>query len=206
MTGSPSSNPSIIPMCQFNRCLSPAIHHGKCDYHRMRSGCMVKHCPNQVYARKLCVKHGGKRQCQADGCDANARRHGFCCKHGQKPAKKPCLVEGCVKFAHSRRFCAAHCGSRSHTYNDIFLDPSTAAVLSSTRCKVHGDHWNGDAVPTGFVAMLAVDNVDSHSSVADEDDASFVGACWGDGLDKGWQVESVDLTCEDAMILEFLLM
>ncbi|RHY04838.1 hypothetical protein DYB36_006915 [Aphanomyces astaci] len=162
---------------------------------------MVKHCPNQVYARKLCVKHGGKQQCQADGCDANARRHGFCCKHVQKPVKKPCLVEGCVKFAHSRRFCAAHGGSRKCRVDACSTFARTDGVCHRHRAllNVHCDKIEPrgagvklDSTCYGgitFVEMLVYSG------------ESLFGIC-----DKAYTIDSVDLTTEDSMILDYLLM
>ncbi|ETV90616.1 hypothetical protein H310_14651 [Aphanomyces invadans] len=156
-----------VLVCQFNRCMEPALHDDKCQFHRMRSMCMIDMCTNQVYARKRCVKHGGKRQCQAHGCQGNARSHGFCCKHGPKPLKRQCLVEGCVKFAHARRFCVQH-GRRArqcsvelcsaHDRNDG-SNPHNTLHTRNMKNKMGGSKWSHGNIGGQPAAQQSFDSI-----------------------------------------------
>ncbi|KAF0729205.1 hypothetical protein Ae201684P_010528 [Aphanomyces euteiches] len=93
--------------------------------HKCRSYCSAENCLNQAYARKLCVKHGGKRSCRFEGCQANARHAGYCCRHGPQVSKRRCQTEGCTKFAHARGLCVRHGGGRRPQY-----DPNEAMSAS----------------------------------------------------------------------------
>ncbi|EQC26876.1 hypothetical protein SDRG_15299 [Saprolegnia diclina VS20] len=45
--------------CVFRDCSEPVFRDSyKCAFHKNRHVCSVMDCDNQVYARKLCVKHG----------------------------------------------------------------------------------------------------------------------------------------------------
>ncbi|OQR86683.1 phosphatidylinositol kinase (PIK-G2) [Achlya hypogyna] len=108
-----ASAPTVL--CSFQRCTNAAESLGdapKCATHRFRHKCSVFLCPNQVYARQLCVRHGGKRLCQHLNCTANARAGHFCNKHGRSQGSTLCDVEGCVKAAHLRRRCITHGGGK----------------------------------------------------------------------------------------------
>lgn len=55
-------------ICAFNGCNSEATKDGKkCKFHRNRRQCSKPDCTNQVYARMLCVRHGGKKRCTIEG-------------------------------------------------------------------------------------------------------------------------------------------
>ncbi|KDO17772.1 hypothetical protein SPRG_16472 [Saprolegnia parasitica CBS 223.65] len=75
----------------------------KCDFHKHRRQCQVPKCYNQVYARHLCVRHGGKRICAADGCHRNARITQHCAQHATSPVRtEMCTHVGCDHVAHLR--------------------------------------------------------------------------------------------------------
>ncbi|EQC36687.1 hypothetical protein SDRG_06122 [Saprolegnia diclina VS20] len=99
--------------CSFQRCVNLAAPRtDKCQLHRFRSVCSVPDCVNQVYARHLCVRHGGKKTCQHPACSANARSGPFCTKHGRAPESALCTISGCTKAAHLRRRCIQHGGGK----------------------------------------------------------------------------------------------
>ncbi|KDO18633.1 hypothetical protein SPRG_15968 [Saprolegnia parasitica CBS 223.65] len=103
--------PSIV--CRFNGCENIALPNlAKCDFHRHRLPCQVHGCNNIVYARKLCVRHGGKPQCRHDGCDANARGGGFCARHAKVQVKHVCIEPLCNNVAHAKSKCVRHGGGR----------------------------------------------------------------------------------------------
>ncbi|KAF0696190.1 Aste57867_13041 [Aphanomyces stellatus] len=75
--------------------------------------CSFPGCPNKVYARQHCVKHGGRATCQAPDCPRNARRFGFCWLHDtSKGPRTQCKMDGCEKAAHKHRLCARHGGAQ----------------------------------------------------------------------------------------------
>ncbi|KAF0701347.1 Aste57867_8128 [Aphanomyces stellatus] len=74
--------------------------------------CLAPGCHNQVYARNLCTRHGGKRQCAVDGCHQHARVREFCSKHSTGHVKKRCVHDGCTKLANARQRCVRHGGGR----------------------------------------------------------------------------------------------
>ncbi|OQR85997.1 hypothetical protein ACHHYP_11101 [Achlya hypogyna] len=102
-----------VTACLFNECAHPAVPGTrKCSFHKNRIKCHVANCQNQVYARHLCVRHGGKKQCQYEGCVMNARVGNFCSRHGASNTKKQCIEEGCTKMAHAKQKCVRHGGGR----------------------------------------------------------------------------------------------
>lgn len=66
-----------------------------------RGLCSSSACSTLVYARGLCVKHGGKRTstCTMPGCTTNAQARGLCTKHG---AKGFCSILHCTYNADTR--------------------------------------------------------------------------------------------------------
>ncbi|KAF0693634.1 Aste57867_15419 [Aphanomyces stellatus] len=75
--------------------------------------CIAIDCHNQVYARKLCTRHGGKRQCAVDGCVLHARIGDVCSRHGScGQAKKRCIYADCTKLAIAKQLCVRHGGRR----------------------------------------------------------------------------------------------
>ncbi|OQS02371.1 hypothetical protein THRCLA_05245 [Thraustotheca clavata] len=104
------SNPA---QCWFKDCTKPVLPgFNRCQVHKHRSPCSVPNCLNQVYARYLCVRHGGKKICAFKNCTIYARGGGFCGKHGGTVNKRFCLVEGCKKQAHANQKCVRHGGGR----------------------------------------------------------------------------------------------
>ncbi|KAF0683657.1 Aste57867_24302 [Aphanomyces stellatus] len=102
------------PRCLFNDCPNPPLtpHSLKCAFHKSRGKCRVDACLNQVYARRLCVRHGGKKLCQRPTCTAHARGNAFCLKHGGVAKRRVCQMDGCPKLAHANHKCVAHGGGR----------------------------------------------------------------------------------------------
>ncbi|KDO22484.1 hypothetical protein SPRG_21183 [Saprolegnia parasitica CBS 223.65] len=128
--------------CLFNECAHPAVPGTrKCSFHKNRIKCHVANCQNQVYARHLCVRHGGKKQCQYEGCVMNARVGNFCSRHGASNTKKQCIEEGCTKMAHAKQKCVRHGGGRkcrvesckAHARTGGYCCRHTKQVESSTK-------------------------------------------------------------------------
>ncbi|KAF0699729.1 Aste57867_9720 [Aphanomyces stellatus] len=102
-----------MAFCVFNGCdRVVATEAQKCAFHSHRSLCRIVDCTNQVYARGLCVRHGGKKQCQMDGCQLYCRVGKFCAGHGPSWAVRLCSEAGCTKQAHARGKCVRHGGGR----------------------------------------------------------------------------------------------
>ncbi|KAF0738518.1 hypothetical protein Ae201684P_019933 [Aphanomyces euteiches] len=99
--------------CFFNGCTNSVIPDSfKCIFHSQRGRCLVQDCRNQVYARNLCVRHGGKRPCAFDGCNLNSRVGKFCTKHSPTDSVRRCSHEGCQNQSHLRGKCFRHGGSK----------------------------------------------------------------------------------------------
>ncbi|KDO22485.1 hypothetical protein SPRG_12767 [Saprolegnia parasitica CBS 223.65] len=99
--------------CYFNDCNNAALSDSsKCEFHKHRLKCLIDGCHNQVYARRLCVRHGGKKLCAFPDCNRNARLGKFCSLHGVVTHKRHCNEDGCLKMAHARGKCVRHGGGR----------------------------------------------------------------------------------------------
>ncbi|CAK4223110.1 unnamed protein product, partial [Aphanomyces euteiches] len=99
--------------CYFNGCNNAAAAGSfKCLFHIHRSRCLIEGCRSQVYARNLCVRHGGKRQCAFEGCKLNSRVGLYCTKHSPSHILRLCSLEGCDNQAHLRGLCFRHGGGR----------------------------------------------------------------------------------------------
>ncbi|OQR95410.1 hypothetical protein THRCLA_07891 [Thraustotheca clavata] len=99
--------------CTFDRCSNLVdVPNSKCQIHRFRQKCSVGDCSNQVYARRLCIRHGGKKSCEFPDCQSPARVGIFCSKHNSLPPSTPCSVEGCTRAAHLMRKCIRHGGGK----------------------------------------------------------------------------------------------
>ncbi|KAG9405160.1 hypothetical protein AC1031_004269 [Aphanomyces cochlioides] len=99
--------------CFFSGCDYEAMAGSwKCTFHVHRSRCAAGDCRNQVYARNLCVGHGGKRQCQVEGCHMNCRIGDFCTRHSSTDVLRFCSEEGCRSQVHLRGKCFRHGGGR----------------------------------------------------------------------------------------------
>ncbi|OQS04952.1 hypothetical protein THRCLA_20750 [Thraustotheca clavata] len=93
--------------------MNPALRdNSKCEFHKHRLKCLHDGCHNQVYARRLCVRHGGKKLCSHSNCERNARLGEFCSLHGAVTHKRHCNELGCTKMAHARGKCVRHGGGR----------------------------------------------------------------------------------------------
>ncbi|EQC36539.1 hypothetical protein SDRG_05988, partial [Saprolegnia diclina VS20] len=111
-----------FPMhCYFGDCVHEALEGSwRCHFHRHRLKCNIAECRNQVYARGLCVRHGGKSRCQVDACDTNVRDGSFCAKHGGGKRRGNCIEAGCVNRAQARQRCIRH-GGGNHCRADNCL-------------------------------------------------------------------------------------
>ncbi|EQC39435.1 hypothetical protein SDRG_03637 [Saprolegnia diclina VS20] len=68
--------------CVFRDCSEPVLSNSdKCAFHKNRRLCSVIGCENQVYARKLCVKHGARKRCSFPKCRAYTQGHAACPDH-----------------------------------------------------------------------------------------------------------------------------
>ncbi|KDO21261.1 hypothetical protein SPRG_13560 [Saprolegnia parasitica CBS 223.65] len=102
-----------MSLCIFDGCFRQRLLNlTKCDFHKSRSLCKAPACRNQVYARQLCVTHGGRRPCIHADCPANARIGPYCCRHGPKSGKKLCREPGCANIQHTKGKCIRHGGGR----------------------------------------------------------------------------------------------
>ncbi|KAF0691082.1 Aste57867_17620 [Aphanomyces stellatus] len=164
--------------CFFNDCSNPVLPNSwKCHFHRHRGRCQVDDCRNQVYARHLCGRHGGKKQCKVEGCTLNARLGSVCCKHGAGSLRKLCSYPNCTKQVHARDRCVRHGGGkqcrkegcqnharsgglcRRHGYQKEEA-PETAAVMmphspprKAKTSETRGPHHHWDS-PTAFVYAI----------------------------------------------------
>ncbi len=104
---------STNKVCIFQSCNEPsAFNSMKCLFHRHRSQCTYYMCSNQVYARGLCVRHGGKTKCEVPNCTMNTRVGNFCAKHCDPLVKRYCDELNCSNQAHGRGKCVRHGGGR----------------------------------------------------------------------------------------------
>ncbi|KAG9407705.1 hypothetical protein AC1031_002422, partial [Aphanomyces cochlioides] len=105
--------------CTFKDCANQ-VHGGlyKCKFLKARKQCCMDGCLNIVYARNLCVRHGGKKKCTAPGCKSNAYGGDFSGQHGGIVSKRFCKFQGCSKQAHARGLCVRHGGGRICTIHD----------------------------------------------------------------------------------------
>ncbi|CAK4165663.1 unnamed protein product [Aphanomyces euteiches] len=102
-----------LPACYFKGCTRTTTANSiKCEFHKQRAICLVEGCRNQVFARSLCVRHGGKKTCIHEGCHENVRLGDYCGKHGAGSTRKLCIEPGCQKFAQTKQRCSAHGGGQ----------------------------------------------------------------------------------------------
>ncbi|KDO21249.1 hypothetical protein SPRG_13548 [Saprolegnia parasitica CBS 223.65] len=110
-----STTHSADTTCFFQGCTSKPMEGSvKCHFHRNRGLCRINNCRNQVYARSLCVRHGGRHPCAHPGCSTNARLGDFCCRHSKY--KKLCHHPGCTKVIQINNLCIRHGGSKHCQY------------------------------------------------------------------------------------------
>ncbi|KDO31517.1 hypothetical protein SPRG_03443 [Saprolegnia parasitica CBS 223.65] len=104
-----------MKICCFHECTNASMDDGsfKCFFHRNRSMCSIAECWNQVYARGLCVGHGGRKSCEFPNCVGKARSGQFCTRHNARlEAKRMCGVPDCPRVAHRKGKCTRHGGGR----------------------------------------------------------------------------------------------
>ncbi|KDO15829.1 hypothetical protein SPRG_18635, partial [Saprolegnia parasitica CBS 223.65] len=97
--------------CLFDGCTNPSLpSRNKCHFHRYRSKCSVDDCFNQVYARRLCVSHGGKKLCKHPHCATPARIGDYCTKHTTRIPAACQFGGGCARPATAGGLCTLHGG------------------------------------------------------------------------------------------------
>ncbi|EQC25161.1 hypothetical protein SDRG_16968 [Saprolegnia diclina VS20] len=121
--------------------------------------CSRDGCLNQVYARALCVRHGGKKQCRVEGCSTYARGGAFCFKHGGRITRRYCIEPGCAKQAHARQRCVRHGGGRKCKVNECEY-----LAKYSGYCRRH---------TTATVASFVNEETPSSTSAVDAMDIEF---------------------------------
>ncbi|ETV67354.1 hypothetical protein H257_16438 [Aphanomyces astaci] len=144
--------------CFFNGCPNPPStpHSTKCLFHYHRGICLVDDCRNQVYARSLCVRHGGKRQCQFQGCTLNRRVGAFCTKHGPTDAVRRCSHDGCSSQAHLRGKCFRHGGCRFCKVDGCVTYARNRGYCARHTPKSAQDHpVKSDQVETGSMDFMS---------------------------------------------------
>ncbi|KAF0697842.1 Aste57867_11496 [Aphanomyces stellatus] len=105
----------MTSLCFFKDCSNPVDGPSawKCHAHKHRSRCLVELCSNQMYARNLCIRHGGKRTCAMANCDRNVRVGGYCVNHGASLNKElRCNEANCSNVARKQRKCVRHGGGK----------------------------------------------------------------------------------------------
>ncbi|KAH9150052.1 hypothetical protein AeNC1_009122 [Aphanomyces euteiches] len=127
--------------CFFKDCAAP-VEPGtwKCQFHRHRARCLASNCRNQVYARKLCVKHGGKKPCQVPRCQANSRVANLCSRHFAVVAQqKRCPFDQCPHPPEGPGPCIHHGGKlRPQDGNGCAIDGCDGHALEGTaHCPFH---------------------------------------------------------------------
>ncbi|OQS07800.1 hypothetical protein THRCLA_00204 [Thraustotheca clavata] len=119
-------------LCLFLGCSNAALPSlDKCAFHRYRSKCKVEGCYNQVYARQLCVCHGGKKICEFPFCLTTVRTGNFCARHTKK-SKPTCTEEGCQLTAYANTKCIRHGGGKA-----CLVDDCTMPVRMGNFCWRH---------------------------------------------------------------------
>ncbi|OQS05474.1 hypothetical protein THRCLA_02403 [Thraustotheca clavata] len=152
--------------CQFHGCSNtPLPSLDKCSFHRYRTKCKVKECRNQVYARKLCVCHGGKKICEFPFCLANVRTGNFCVRHTKK-SNPTCTQEGCKLTAYISSKCIRHGGGKL-----CLIDDCTMPVHNGNLCWRHRNRvvsFNSEADQTLCLLMEEWMEIDVLSIQEDE--------------------------------------
>ncbi|KAF0727098.1 hypothetical protein Ae201684P_015707 [Aphanomyces euteiches] len=148
--------------CIFPSCVNPQSKgSSKCSLHRRRSQCKVPSCPNQVYARQLCVRHGAKPECSLPDCQGNVRSGGLCSRHAPSLVKR-CKEDGCTNVAHQRGKCVRHGGRRQ-----CFVHGCQTHARKGGYCYRHG---RAVCEPT----HITVDKFESsRGDLAEIDDKAF---------------------------------
>ncbi|OQS04663.1 hypothetical protein THRCLA_03124 [Thraustotheca clavata] len=159
----------------------------KCHFHRNRRTCVIEGCPNQVFARQRCVRHGGKPLCSHNGCTANARTGGVCSRHGAALQKRVCSVACCSRVAHRKFLCIRHGGGRQCHVQDC-----------ATHARSGGYCWRHrpeNAIEQEIPEPLV--EVKTEESIKEEEMATI--SCdysaWIDALDAT-DIEILDLVIE----------
>ncbi|KAG9402807.1 hypothetical protein AC1031_021959 [Aphanomyces cochlioides] len=131
---------------------------------RNQKNSIVPGCPNQVYVRQLCCRHGAKKTCSVPGCDLRARTHGICFSHGAPKSRYD--EPGCNHPAQARKKCVKHGGGRRCTAHGC-----TSHARYKGKCKHHAIY----DTPVDMVALWGTPDDTNHElSYSDDsmDDAA----------------------------------
>ncbi|KDO21250.1 hypothetical protein SPRG_13549 [Saprolegnia parasitica CBS 223.65] len=176
-------------LCYFHGCTSKPMEGSvKCHFHRNRGLCRISNCRNQVYARSLCVRHGGRHPCAHPGCSTNARLGDFCCRHSKH--KKLCHHPGCTKVIQIHNRCIRHGGSKHCLY------PGCATpARAGGHCWRHRMYIKRENAPTS-PSDSSHQGCCSDSAMSDDGTSSEMALpLSGDDLDAS--ILDVLLTCGD---------
>ncbi|KAF0691083.1 Aste57867_17621 [Aphanomyces stellatus] len=193
---SPPPPTTTDSICFFNDCSNPVLPNSwKCHFHRHRGRCHVDDCRNQVYARHLCGRHGGKKQCKVEGCTLNARLGSVCCKHGAGSLRKLCSHPNCTKQVHARDRCVRHGGGRQ-----CRKDGCKNHARSGGYCRRHG-HLRLLVRPPSPNSSLMGPNWDEPTAfVKHDEDGSLA-----DQLDSIHLLDGHESAIVDADVLDLLV-
>ncbi|ETW05809.1 hypothetical protein H310_03490 [Aphanomyces invadans] len=150
----PSATTRVLPafgpskVCAFKGCDRRAPPDSdRCAGHRTRKQCRIAGCANVVYARQLCVRHGGKKQCQfPGGCQATAQGGDLCPAHGGEIIKRFCRIDGCDRQAHAKRLCVHHGGGRLCQYTGCPHHARAGGFCHKHKCTSPSDDDLGPAL------------------------------------------------------------
>ncbi|OQR86705.1 hypothetical protein ACHHYP_10249 [Achlya hypogyna] len=150
----------MTAICFFDGCSNaPLPGKDKCHFHRYRTKCSVDDCFNQVYARRLCVSHGGKKLCAATDCNTPARVGDYCTKHTTKP-KATCTQAGCSNPAYVQGMCTRHGGGKPCSVDDCAMPARVGSF-----CWIHRNRVISEA---SMMPAAAPDNCDALAHMVDE--------------------------------------
>ncbi|EQC36666.1 hypothetical protein SDRG_06102 [Saprolegnia diclina VS20] len=147
--------------CLFDGCSNPTLPaRDKCHFHRYRTKCSVADCFNQVYARRLCVSHGGKKLCMHPQCTTPARIGDYCTKHSTRGPAMCQFSGGCTHPVSARGFCTLH-GGGTPCAVDCCLMPARVGQF----CWSHRNRIMPSAATT---TTTTPDNCDALALMLDE--------------------------------------
>ncbi|OQR93982.1 hypothetical protein ACHHYP_01973 [Achlya hypogyna] len=144
--------------------------------------CSIHDCANQVYARGLCVRHGGRHRCFHPGCSTSARVGGYCSRHGGTKIKKHCIVDGCANKVNRNGRCVRHGGRRQCKVTDCVTHARSGGYCSR--------HAKSPLPPSPRSSMCDTDTFEDLMLDSDidlmflQDDAPLLGGrCRGEDID-----------------------
>ncbi|OQR91200.1 hypothetical protein THRCLA_09072 [Thraustotheca clavata] len=161
------------PTCYFHGCNNkPMEGTVKCHFHRNRGLCRIPNCHNQVYARNLCVRHGGRHPCAFPGCSTNARLGQFCCKHSK--LKKLCQYPNCTNLIQINNLCIRHGGSKCCKYEGCSTPARTGGYCWRHRKYIAKRHATNDVAKNVHGGKPEAHNAMLHTMMLAEKDLELI--------------------------------